>query len=44
MGLGKAYCKAFADEGATVSVPDYNEAAAKETVAEIVASGGLARP
>ena len=43
MGLGKAYCKAFADEGATVVCPDYNEEAAKETVAEIVAAGGLAK-
>ncbi len=42
MGLGKAYCQAFAAEGAKVVCPDYNEEAAKQTAAEINAAGGTA--
>jgi 3-oxoacyl-[acyl-carrier protein] reductase len=40
MGLGKAYCLGFAEQGATVVCPDINEEAAKQTVSEIEARGG----
>ena len=42
MGLGKAYCQAFAAEGATVVCPDINREAAEQTVKEIQGSGGKA--
>ena len=35
MGLGKAYCHAFAEQGATVVCPDINIDKANETVDEI---------
>lgn len=42
MGLGQAYCRAFAAEGATVVCPDFNIEAARQTVDEINAAGGKA--
>ena len=42
MGLGQAYCRAFAAEGATVICPDLNGIAAQQTVDEIKTAGGLA--
>jgi len=41
-GMGRAGAEAFAREGAHVIVVDFNEAAAKETVAGIEAAGGSA--
>lgn len=41
-GLGAAYAKAFAAEGAKVVVNDINEAGAQATVDEILAAGGEA--
>jgi len=42
MGLGQAYCRAFAAEGAIVICPDFNAEAATQTVNEIRAAGGIA--
>lgn len=42
-GCGKAYCLAFANEGASVVVADLNEDTAKQTVREIANKGGKAR-
>ncbi len=39
-GLGAAYAKAFAEQGAKVVVNDINEAAAQATVDAIIAAGG----
>ncbi|HET8705835.1 MAG TPA: SDR family NAD(P)-dependent oxidoreductase, partial [Pseudomonadales bacterium] len=41
-GLGAAYAKAFAAEGAKVVVNDINRDAAQRTVDEITAKGGQA--
>jgi len=41
-GLGRAFCYAFADEGASIVCPDINFEDAKETVAEITKKGGKA--
>lgn len=41
-GIGREISRAFAAEGAKVAVTDINEAAAKETVAELPGSGHLA--
>jgi NAD(P)-dependent dehydrogenase (short-subunit alcohol dehydrogenase family)/pimeloyl-ACP methyl ester carboxylesterase len=43
-GIGRETAFAFARKGAEVVVSDIDEAAAKETVAEIAARGGLAHP
>lgn len=43
-GLGRAAALAFAGAGAEVVVNDVNEAAARETVAQIEAAGGSAAP
>lgn len=40
MGIGKAICHAFAREGASVVVADFNEQAGNETVDEIKQAGG----
>jgi len=42
MGIGRAICEAFAREGASVVVADFNEAAGQETVSAINESGGKA--
>ena len=42
MGLGKAYCEAFADEGAAVVCPDVNVEAASEVAEGIKGKGGKA--
>jgi len=41
-GIGKAICNVFAQQGATVCVVDFDEAAGKSTESEIQADGGLA--
>ncbi len=41
-GLGRAFCHAFAEEGAAVVCPDINLDGARETVAEINKMGGQA--
>lgn len=41
-GIGRAFCLAFAEEGARVGVLDRSEAQAQETAAEIQAAGGEA--
>jgi len=41
-GIGKAICKIFAQQGATVCIVDFDEAAGKSTELEIQADGGLA--
>ena len=41
-GLGRAFCRAFAEEGAAVVCPDINLEGARETVAEINKMGGQA--
>lgn len=43
-GIGRATAFAFAREGAEVIVSDIDEAAVKETAAEIAARGGVAHP
>ncbi|MED5409424.1 MAG: SDR family NAD(P)-dependent oxidoreductase, partial [Chloroflexota bacterium] len=40
-GIGRAICKIFAAEGASVIVADIDESGSKETTREIEASGGL---
>lgn len=42
-GIGRAIAKLFAQQGASVSIIELNEAAAAETVAEIIAEGGIAQ-
>jgi len=42
MGLGQAFAKATAAEGARVVLADFNAEAGQQAVAEIVAGGGLA--
>ena len=41
-GIGKTICKIFAQQGATVCIVDFDEAAGKSTELEIQADGGLA--
>jgi len=41
-GIGKTICKIFAQQGATVCIVDFDEAAGKSTELEIQAGGGLA--
>jgi NAD(P)-dependent dehydrogenase (short-subunit alcohol dehydrogenase family) len=43
-GIGRATALAFAHEGAEVVVSDIDEAAAKDTAAQIAATGGIAHP
>jgi len=42
MGIGKAICEAFAREGATVVVADFNPETGRQTVAELQAAGAEA--
>ncbi len=42
-GIGKAICKIFAQQGATVCIVDFDEAAGIAAEAEIQASGGVAK-
>jgi 2-keto-3-deoxy-L-fuconate dehydrogenase len=43
-GIGKAVCLLFAKQGALVHIIDINEAAANETVEQIINDGGNAQP